>query len=45
MVLAFDTGSIAGLDLVLAAKRRRKVNLATETQPAAESRAAATLDA
>lgn len=46
VVLAFDTGAIAGLDLALTARRRRrKVNLATEAQAAAEPRAAATLDA
>ena len=42
VVLAFDTGRIAGLDLVLAGRRRRRK--VTETQPAAEPRAEATLD-
>lgn len=37
VVLAFDTGAIAGLDLLLAARsRRRKVSLTPEAQAAAE---------
>lgn len=42
VVLAFDTGRIAGLDLVLAGRRRRRKM--TETQPVDEPRAEATLD-
>jgi len=37
VVLVFDTGGIAGLDLVLAAKRRRKVKPAADKQAAASA--------
>lgn len=37
VVLVFDTGRIAGLDLVLAAKRRRKVKPAADKQAAASA--------
>ncbi|HSQ19512.1 MAG TPA: DoxX subfamily [Blastocatellia bacterium] len=46
LVLAFDTGAIAGLDLLFAARtRRRDVRTAADTQPAAEPSAAAAMDA
>jgi thiosulfate dehydrogenase [quinone] large subunit len=46
LLLAFDTGAIAGLDVLFAARRRRSSLIrANEVQVAAEPRAPATLDA
>lgn len=45
VMLAFDTGAIAGLDLVLTGRRRRrKISLEADVQSAAEPRAEATVD-